>query len=175
MNIETRTAHIKQNGKLLQGNAIVFDSLSEDLGGFREVITPNAFDKHLATVPDIRALFEHDGKQLLGRTSSGTLELTATAKGIEVSINPPNTQAGNDARELVGRGDINGMSFGFRTIRDDFDFNTTPPTRYILEAELHEVTVTANPAYKASTVSLRAAQGNTDTTSYWRELELLEL
>jgi HK97 family phage prohead protease len=49
------------------------------------------------------------------------------------------------------------MSFGFIAKRDRWDWNAKPlPVRYVTEAELREVTVTATPAYSASSVALRS-------------------
>ena len=155
--MEIRTSKIKNESGQLIGRAVAFNSASHDLGGFVEIIEPTAFDSHLSKSPDIRALYEHDGKDLLGRTSSGTLNVTKHDDGIHVEITPPDTRAGKDCIELVSRGDINGMSFGFIAKRDRWNWNAKPlPIRYVVEAELREVTVTATPAYSASSVALRS-------------------
>mgnify|MGYP003152140372 CR=1 FL=1 len=56
------------------GHAAVFNSLSEDLGGFVETISTNAFDNVLDD--DVRALFNHNQNFVLGRTVSNTLRLS---------------------------------------------------------------------------------------------------
>lgn len=175
--MDIRTATINDNQGVLVGEAIVYGSPSCDLGGFIEIIEPNAFTDHLSTKPDIRALYEHESKELLGRTTSGTLKVLEHTHGVTVEITPPNTRAGNDARELVKRGDINGMSFGFVTISDRWNWETTPPTRHVTRAELREVTVTATPAYQASNITLRSLKDfkheGTDLNRLW--LEYLEI
>ncbi|EJG1872661.1 HK97 family phage prohead protease [Vibrio parahaemolyticus] len=176
--MELRASTIKSESGQLVGKAVAFGSQSHDLGGFVEIIEPTAFDNHLSTNPDVRALYEHDGKELLGRTTSGTLTINKRSDGIHVEIDPPSTQAGNDCKELVKRGDINGMSFGFIAIRDRWDWNAQPvPVRHVLEAELREVTVTATPAYEASSVVLRSLADHkregTDLNELW--LQYLEV
>lgn len=158
--MDLRTATIQSNSGKLTGLAVAYGSRSQDLGGFVEIIEPGAFSEHLSTGPDVRALFEHDGKELLGRTTSGTLKLSESAEGLRVEIDPPNTRSGNDCKELVSRGDINGMSFGFIASEDRWDFDSVPAVRYVTRAELREVTVTATPAYKASSVALRSLEAH---------------
>lgn len=68
----------------------------------------------------MRALYEHNYTQLLGRTKSGTLVLSEDDTGLRFELTPPNTQLGNDVLELVERGDISGMSFGFRALKESW-------------------------------------------------------
>ena len=176
--MDIRTADISHNNGLLVGTAIVYNSPSCDLGGFVEVIEPGAFSEHLSYNPDIRALYEHNSGELLGRTSSGTLKINEYQSGVGVEISPPDTRAGNDCKTLVERGDIKGMSFGFIATQDRWDWNTQPlPTRYVVKAELCEVTVTATPAYHASNITLRSLfafkHEGTDLYEYW--LKYLEV
>jgi HK97 family phage prohead protease len=94
------------------GVAAVFDSLSENLGGFKEQIMQGAFDD--ADLTDVRGLFNHDPNFVLGRTRSDTLELEITKKGLEFEIELPDTQTIRDlVLEPIKRGDIDQASFGF--------------------------------------------------------------
>ncbi len=45
---------------LIRGRAARFNSLSDDLGGFRETIQPGAFSRVLRSNPDTRLLWNHD-------------------------------------------------------------------------------------------------------------------
>src|SRR5437763_2025006 len=81
-----------QDGKrTLSGYAVVYNSLSEDLGGFREKIAPTAFDKNLATNPDVVCVRDHDPKLLLGRTKSQTLRLQSDQVGLRFDCQLPDT------------------------------------------------------------------------------------
>lgn len=73
----------------------------------------------------MRALYEHNYTQLLGRTKSGTLVLSEDDTGLRFELTPPNTQLGNDVLELVERGDISGMSFGFRALKESGYYSYT--------------------------------------------------
>ncbi len=140
------------------GYAAVFNSLSEDMYGFREIIMPGAFDRALREKHDVRALVNHDENQILGRTKAGTLALSIDTTGLKVEIEPPDTQAARDAVTSVKRGDLDGMSFAFRTLTDNWRTQDGAQIRELLDLELVDVSVVAFPAYPATTVSARALE-----------------
>lgn len=108
-NIELRQS---DDGATIVGLAAVFESLSENLGGFREQIMPGAFDD--ADMSDVRGLFNHDPNFVLGRTRSDTLELEITSKGLRFEIDLPDTATIRDlVLEPIKRGDVDQASFGF--------------------------------------------------------------
>jgi uncharacterized protein len=148
---ELRTAG---RGKL-QGYAAVFGALSQDLGGFVETIKPGAFRRSLASKPDVLALLDHDTRLVLGRTTSGTLKLNEDANGLAFEIDVPDTQPGRDLLVSVGRGDIRGASFAFAVREDRWSQNNTGMLRELLDVDLIDVTVTANPAYPDTVVDRR--------------------
>ena len=80
-----------EKGKTLQGYAAVFGVYSEDMGGWREKIDPSAFTRTLKANPDVMALYSHDVSLILGRTMSGTLELSVDDVGLRFSCLLPNT------------------------------------------------------------------------------------
>lgn len=121
---------------------------------FTERIAPGAFTRTLKSKNDIRAYVNHDDTLLLGSTRAKTLVIEDRADGGWVEIRLPNTTAGNDIRELVSRGDIQGMSFGFSTVRDSW--SESGNERTLEEVRLHEVSVvTGVPAYPQTTASVR--------------------
>ena len=143
------------NDKKFEGHSAVFDSLSEDLGGFREKIKPGAF---LQTIKadDIRALFNHDTNYVLGRSTSGTLSLAEDGQGLKVMINPPDTQWAKDLMRSVERGDISQMSFAFRVLEDDWDEKGNFPTRTLLKVKLYDVSIVTYPAYPQTDIKVRS-------------------
>ena len=116
-NIESRL-DTKEGKDVIIGHAAVFNSLSEDLGGFREKIQPGAFDDVLGN--DVRAYFNHDPNYLLGRTEAGTLRLSVDEQGLRYELDVPNTTAGRDLKENMRLGNITQSSFAF-TIGKDGD------------------------------------------------------
>lgn len=99
-------------GPRIVGYAAKFNTRSNNLGGFVEVIAPGAFDDVLDD--DVRALFNHDRNFVLGRTKAGTLELTVDEVGLRYEISPPDTQTVRDmVIEPMGRGDVNQSSLRF--------------------------------------------------------------
>jgi Escherichia/Staphylococcus phage prohead protease len=142
----------------IRGYALVFNRHSVDLGGFTEVILPEAVDRTLKEALDVRALVDHDSSKVLGRTKAGTLSLRKTSRGLQVEIDPPNTTAARDILESVNRGDVSGMSFAFRVLTDDWHMEDETPVREVLDMRISEVSVVTFPAYPDTSVSLRSLQ-----------------
>ena len=101
----------KEGKDIVIGHAAIFNSLSEDLGGFREKINVGAFDGVLDN--DVRAYFNHDPNYLLGRTTAGTLRLSVDNEGLRYELDVPNTTAGRDLKENMRLGNITQSSFAF--------------------------------------------------------------
>ena len=139
---------------VIAGYAAVYDRLSLDLGGFREKILPGAFDKVLARQrgkQDVVALFNHDSNIVLGRTSSGTLELSSDSKGLRYEVTPPATRA--DIVELIARRDVRGSSFSFAISPggDAWSSDEKGSIRSVREVSgLFDVSPVLNAAYPSS-------------------------
>lgn len=102
----------EDNGKtFVRGYAAVFNSMSEDLGGYREIIDPAFFNECLAD--DVRALFNHSDDHVLGRSSAGTLTYGVDAKGLWFEYEDPGTTLSRDLLISMSRGDIGECSFQF--------------------------------------------------------------
>jgi len=159
------TLEARANGtQVLTGYAAVYNRLSLPLreGGsaFREVIRPGAFDRILTRQrgkQDVVALLNHDSNMILGRTSSGTLELSSDDKGLRYTVTPPDTQVGRDTLELVRRRDLRGSSFAFAV--DEKGQHWTSDEQGSLReirdvSMLADVSVVLTPAYPASSVAV---------------------
>lgn len=150
--IETRAAG---EPKKIYGHAALFNSLSQDLGGFREQIAPGAFTRAI-TEDDVRALFNHDANLILGRNISGTLKLMEDSRGLAFEITPPDTQAGRDIVTSIERGDISQNSFGFTTVKDSWDKVGDGVVRTLIEVKLFDVSPVVYPAYLETDVAVRS-------------------
>jgi len=168
--------------RMINGYAAVYDSISEDLGGFREIILPGAFDSVLARSPDVRALVNHDTSLVIGRTTSETLRLESDPIGLRFTVDLPTTTYGDDLRKSVRRGDITGASFAFNVDFEDYDlrFEGEEILREIRNiASLYEVSVVTFPAYQATEVSARSLDAirsvKMETTKKYRDAYLLKI
>ena len=151
-------------GRTVEGYASVFNSMSEDLGGFREIVLPGAFSNVLDN--DVRALYNHDSNYLLARTTSGTLELKEDDKGLYYRFEMPNTSYGNDMLELFRRGDLSQSSFGFTVEKDSWRMEEGQHVRYIERVgSLFDVSPVVYPAYTAASSGLRSAEPNGESAA----------
>ena len=147
---------------VIVGHAAVFDSLSEDLGGFRERVAPGAFAATIAE-DDIRALVNHRIDYVLGRNRAGTLKLAEDREGLSVRIEPPDTGYARDLVTSIERGDITGMSIGFRTLTDEWNIEDGEPVRTLRAVRLYDVSPVTFPAYPQTDVAVRALQAFRET------------
>lgn len=158
LNIEFRN---ESESREVDGYAIVFNSLSENLGGFREIIAPEAMEGVIER-SDVVALLNHDSNRgILGRSrnGSGSLSLTVDEKGTAFRFDAPHTALGDECLEYLRRGDANQCSFAF-TVKED--------SWRKLEDGMYERTIkkfdrlfdisilTCAPAYGATSVSCRS-------------------
>jgi len=150
--IEVRDAEGEE--MILEGYAAVFNS-ETDLGHFREVIKPGAFDDVMTN--DVRALINHDPNLVLGRTTNGTLELSQDERGLKYRVKLGAQQYAKDFYESVKRGDISQSSFAF-TI-DEQSWNEERTVRSVDKVrQLLDVSPVTYPAYAAATVQARDLQ-----------------
>jgi uncharacterized protein len=158
---ETRTFDITNLSKrdenesnLISGYAAVFNSPTTIGDWFTETISPGAFSRAISDNVDVRALFNHDWNNVLGRVQNGTLRLSEDERGLKFEVDLPNTSLGRDLAESLSRGDINQCSFGFIPTVEEWDYSVEPAKRTISEVELLEISVVSIPAYEDTEVSL---------------------
>lgn len=137
------------------GYAALFNSRADIGGYFMEQIAPGAFAETLKTA-DVRALIDHDGGRVIGRTKAGTLRLREDDAGLYAEIDLPDTSDGRDLAVQLERGDISGMSFGFRVTHDEWDETGDMPMRTIRAVDLIEVSAVAFPAYGDTSLAMRS-------------------
>jgi HK97 family phage prohead protease len=162
MKLETRQFGSMQ----FDGNKVVglipYNSSSEPLGlgnkAFREQIKPGAFAKSLGK--DILALWAHNTASIIGRRKNNSLKLNDTPTGLSFEIDLPNTQAGNDVRELLKAGYVDGASFGFIVPEggDKWYRQGNELMRDLLSVELREISIVAEPAYPETSAAIRSLE-----------------
>jgi HK97 family phage prohead protease len=144
------------DGMHFSGYAALFESPSQPLP-FTEKIARGAFKRSLRARNDIKFLWNHDSGEILGSTRAGTLTLSEDDRGLKVEGMLPNTSRGRDVAELLRRGDVDAMSFGFSVPQGGDTWSADGSERTLKSVRLHEVSVVAWPAYTATagTVSVR--------------------
>ncbi len=155
---------ITGTSKYLVGRAASFGVLSHDLGGWREILAPGAFDDALSADDlDVVHTLNHDASKILGRTASGTTRLTSDSKGLHYRTLLPDVSYAQDLAALCERGDISASSFAFSvdpadedwSETDDPDSGETVPLRTITRiAKLYDVATVAMPAYPGTAAGL---------------------
>jgi len=147
-----------EDNKKIVGYGARFNELSEVLLFFREKIDPGAFTEALKR-SDVRALINHDPNYVLGRTKSGTLNLTEDEVGLRYEIDPPDTSFANDLLVSIKRGDITQSSFAFTVGQDNesWDESGDIPVRTIHRfEEIFDVSPVTYPAYESTSVGARS-------------------
>ena len=164
MEIRAGKSELRADGTgKLTGYAAVFNSRSENLGGFVEVIQPGAFTSSMDK--DVRALIDHRGIAI-ARTKNRTLTISEDDRGLFFEIDLPDTTDGQNIRKSVERGDVDQMSFGF-TVREGGQFFTEDEdgliVRTLTDVNLDEISIVTFPAYPDTDVAARSVrewQGN---------------
>jgi uncharacterized protein len=151
---------VRQDGMTFTGYASVFNSPSEDLGGFIEYVAPGAFKRSLQSRNEIKLLWNHDSGEPLASLRGGTLRLIEDSTGLKVEAQLPNTTRGRDVAELLRTKVIDSMSFGFNVIKDSWSADGR--TRTLESVRLSEVSIVSWPAYTATTAQVRSTQPTID-------------
>jgi HK97 family phage prohead protease len=125
---------------------IPYNSKSIPIWGITEIIDKTAFNKTLSDKTEVRALWNHNDTYILGNTKSSTLELENSDNGLICRCELPNTSYANDLYEVVSRGDVTTMSFGFIPVK--WEDSDNGKLRVLKEVKLEEVSFGVSfPAY----------------------------
>ena len=163
--IEIRTSDVLADSNTIYGKAISFDTLSVDLGGFRETIKRGAITQELIDNADIFARTNHDNDYILARSKygKGSLSLELRDDGLYFSFELPNTEKGNELREHIKRGEITQCSFAFITAKEP-NAEVWRKENGIVYRDIYkigylgDVAPVYRPAYEETYVSLRAIE-----------------
>lgn len=176
-NIEIRAA---EDSRLIEGCAVVFNSWSRDLGGFREIIRPTAITQELIDNSDVIANINHDDALMVARWNrgTGTLNLELREDGLYFSYEAPETERGNQLLWDIRHKNITECSFAFSLPDNDtcqrwFRYADGELKREITEiGGLYDVSCVNLAAYPATSVDARSE--NIDIESIKRSLDKAE-
>jgi HK97 family phage major capsid protein/HK97 family phage prohead protease len=157
--LETRQASIGTvEGKTITGYAALYNSWSKPLmgakGTFTERIAPGAFDASIAAGASL--WFMHDSKQILANTKSGTLTLESDDQGLKYTATLGDSQRDAGVLDLVKRGVVSEMSFGFHVPAGGDSWSGDKRT--LNSVNLREISIVEQGAYNATTAQVRSQE-----------------
>lgn len=146
-----------------------------------ERIASSAFDRAIRE-DDVRALFNHDSNELLGRYRAGnqdasTLRIWKEADGLHYSIEHSDGPVYQKVVDMLSRGDLDGSSFQFFVRSEEITRDTERGLiiRTITDVELLDVGPVTFPAYSATSSGLRSDRAAQDQAERIRKaLEVQE-
>jgi len=149
----------EDDGFTLEGYGAVFGTptrIDSWEGKFDEVIEPGAFAKTLSERKPVLQ-FDHGRDAATGSVPIGSIETIHEDKqGLFVQARLHDNARVEPIRQAIASGAIDGMSFRFRVIRDEWDETNDIPIRTIREVELYEVGPVVFPAYASTSVGVRS-------------------
>ena len=159
--IQNLIRRTNNESRMVEGTAIVFNSLSQDMGVF-ESIDPAAVDADTIAQSDIFAYLNHDesrGVLARSRYGHGSLTLSLQDDGLHYSFIAPETALGDELLSYLSRGEITTSSFAF-TVADDGDVWEKKSDGNIYRTitkidRLYDVSPVFEPAYLASSCAKR--------------------
>lgn len=143
--LEIDTKAVSDQGEF-DGYAAIFGN--EDLG--RDVIMRGAFEKSLQRRPaaKVKMLRQHDPDEPIGIW----LDLAEDKKGLRAKGKLIlETVKGRETHALMRAGALDGLSIGFRTLKDHFD--RAKGVRFLDEVDLPEISVVTFPMNPRAAVS----------------------
>lgn len=147
---------ILPESRTVSGYAIVFNSDSNDLGGFIERIDPNSLNG-VVEKSDVLCLLNHnEDRGVLARSNKGegSLTLEIDEIGLKYTFEAPNTALGDELLEGLRRGDISTSSFAFTVGKDSWSKMENGTYLRTINSinELFDVSPVYRAAYDATSV-----------------------
>lgn len=159
-----RSSDLSQSkDRVVEGYAVVFNSLSEDLG-FREIIRPSAITQELINNSDIIANVDHNNEYMMARLrkGKGNIDLTLDEHGLKFRYTIPDTVKGDELWSHIERGEIDQCSFAF-----GIDYSDPAAEKYHVDkdgvtireilkiSKLYDISAVINPAYENTEIYTR--------------------
>jgi HK97 family phage prohead protease len=149
---------------------------SADFGSHKEVYAPGCFSRGLDG--DLRALFAHDERYVLGRVSAGNCKFWEDARGVHVDIDPEENYWTDALLGDIRVGNINQSSCAFYILADKWEMRGSERFRVIERARMREASVVSFAAYDATEATAggqhalpaAASHAETDLARCQREL-----
>lgn len=159
------------SSRIIEGYAIVFGVESRLLADYwdeyREIIEQGAITAEELATMDIKMTMWHNREKLLARSNKGvgTLKLSVDETGVMYEFEAPNTADGDNALELVRRGDLSGSSFIYWSDEaHSVKYTKTDEgvlVRHVNKIDsIFEMTIASDPAYSQTNVTAREVEAS---------------
>lgn len=147
-----------EDSRRISGYALVFESDSNDLGGFTESISRHALEGVIEK-SDVLCLLDHDinrGVLARSRFGKGSLSLEVDEKGLRYTFEAPNTALGSEVLEYLKRQDLTQSSFGFTVNQDKWEKRSDGSIHRTIESikKIYDVSMVFFPAYDQTSVQI---------------------
>lgn len=147
------------DSRKVSGYAVVFNSVSQYLGSFYEIILPEAITQEVIDKSDIIFLLDHQQERgILARSQNGkgSLKLTIDDKGLFFEFEAPHTALGDELLEGLKRGDYSKCSFAFAVEDDEYSKTDNGEVLRTIKKikQLYDCSVVVNPAYEDTSVQV---------------------
>ncbi|MDF0727254.1 phage major capsid protein [Cytobacillus sp. S13-E01] len=143
---------------------------------FKERIEKGVFQRAIDEATDIAFLAEHDPQKILSSTKAGSLTLREDENGLYMEARISPTTWGRDYHQLIKDKLLEGMSFGMRVLKDNWNkLADGTYERSISQLQLFEITATRNPAYLQSQIQARSIEVVEDPKIEERNFETMTL
>tara|TARA_R110000823_G_scaffold203602_4_gene334671 strand:- start:712 stop:1419 length:708 start_codon:yes stop_codon:yes gene_type:complete len=152
-------ADTSDDGFTMEGYGAVFGQatrIDSHEGRFDEVIDRGAFTKTLSErMPVLQ--FDHGRDNATGSVPIGAItDIHTDDHGLFVRARMHDNARVEPIRQAIASGAIDGMSFRFSVVRDDWQERADAPLRTLKEISLFEVGPVVFPAYAGASVGVRS-------------------
>lgn len=152
-------ADATEDGLTLTGYAAVFGDVTRIdswEGQFDERIAPGAFEASLSRrTPKLQ--FDHGKHPLVGSMPLGVIRKAfEDERGLYIEARLHDNWLIEPVRDAIASGAVDGMSFRFRMVEDEWDHSEAMPLRTLTEVEVLEAGPVVWPAYDATSVGVRS-------------------
>lgn len=166
--------------KILKGYCCLFDTpysmWAPSVGNFIEKVGRSAFDN--TDFSDVACIFNHNPDNILGRTSSGTMQIGVDNVGLWYEVKLPKGPRGQDMTEALQRKDISQSSWGFRLAPDgdtwERDAAGRPVRTLTAVAELYDTSPVTFPANGATSAAIVGEESQRSIETFVRKSNTLE-
>ena len=158
----TKSEDSDKQTRVVSGRAVVYDTFA-DRGWFKEKIDKSIFED----IKDVVAIWNHNDDLVLANTASGTLTLENKDDGLYFEFSLPDSPLGDNCYTSIERGDVPHMSFGVNVTGDEWkeEMDKTPE-RTITKGELVEISPTAFPVFKETSVEAKSSYEKYKSTKH---------